>query len=177
MATIDDLRRIALDLPEAEEGTHFGLVSFKVHDTGFVGLLKSETHALASVPKAEAEDLAADDPATFEPVWRNDGAIFVGVRVGLDRIAAERLAEVVGHAWRHRAPKRLVAAHPQVGDGLPVGLSAPAKRALVSAGYTTLSDLTGATEEEVAGLHGVGPSAIRHLRRVLAWTGRSFAAP
>jgi len=61
-----------------------------------------------------------------------------------------------------------------VGD-LPVELAAPARRALVGAGYTYLKQLTRISEAEVSQLHGIGPKAVDHLRRALAAEGLSFA--
>jgi hypothetical protein len=112
---IDDIRRHALALPEAEEGTHFGLPAFTVRGKGFAVLQKGDTHALLHVPRAEAEALAAEDPGTFEAVSRNDGRIFVGVRIDLATADPYRVPVLLAHAWRHRAPKRLAAAHPDVG--------------------------------------------------------------
>jgi hypothetical protein len=37
--------------------------------------------------------------------------IFVGRRVDLADISEQRLQKLVEHAWRNKAPKRLVAAH------------------------------------------------------------------
>jgi hypothetical protein len=48
------------------------------------------------------------------------------------------------------------------------GLAAPARRALATAGYRTLADLAGASEETLAQLHGMGPNAMRILREKLA---------
>ena len=48
MADLDDLRRLALALPETEEGTHFRLVDFKVRGKGFAGMLPNG-HAGLSV--------------------------------------------------------------------------------------------------------------------------------
>ena len=175
MIGIDDMRRYALALPEVEEGTHFGLPSFSVRGKGFANLQKGDTHALLSVSEPEAEALAAEDPQTYEAVSRNGGRIFVGVRIDLAKVTVDRLRTLFAHAWRHRAPKRLVAAHPEIGDELPPKLGAPAERALAAAGYTSLGRLTSTTEEEIAGLHGVGPSAVRRLREALVASGRSFA--
>jgi hypothetical protein len=60
-------------------------------------------------------------------------------------------------------------------DELPEGLSAPARRALVQAGYTRLDRLASLREAEIARLHGVGPRAIRTLRAALAEQGLSFS--
>jgi hypothetical protein len=60
---------------------------------------------------------------------------------------------------------------------LPSGLSRPARRALVGAGYARLEQLAGITEAEVLSLHGMGPKALDQLRSALAARGQSFAAP
>jgi hypothetical protein len=56
----------------------------------------------------------------------------------------------------------------------PAGLSNPARRALASAGYTRLEQLSAVTEAEIAQLHGVGPNALAKLRSALADRGLSF---
>lgn len=53
-------------------------------------------------------------------------------------------------------------------------LASPAKRALESAGITTLAQLTEVTEEELLQLHGMGPNAIGKLRESLDADGLSF---
>jgi hypothetical protein len=57
--------------------------------------------------------------------------------------------------------------------GLPK-LSAPARRALLGAGYTRLEHLTEVRETEVMRLHGMGPKAMRVLRDALRERGLSF---
>jgi predicted flap endonuclease-1-like 5' DNA nuclease len=59
----------------------------------------------------------------------------------------------------------------------PAGLSQPALRALFTAGYTRLAQLTKVTEKELAGLHGMGPKGIRILKEALQAQGKSFAKP
>ena len=110
MITPDDIRAWALALPEVTEGTHFRLTAFKVRDKGLVTIEKGERSALVSVDRAAAEAAAAEAPDLYEVVWRG-GRIFVGVRVDLATAPAERVRELIVVAWRHRAPKRLVAAH------------------------------------------------------------------
>ena len=53
-------------------------------------------------------------------------------------------------------------------------LSKPAQRALVNSGVRTPADLAQKTPEEIAELHGVGPSAFPILRKVLRKNGLSF---
>jgi len=52
--------------------------------------------------------------------------------------------------------------------------SAPAQRALESAGITTLKQLTEVPEAELLQLHGMGPKAVRILRETLNANGLSF---
>lgn len=52
-------------------------------------------------------------------------------------------------------------------DALPK-ISAPATRALNSAGYTSLRQLAGVKREELAKLHGMGPKALGIIEAALA---------
>ena len=53
-------------------------------------------------------------------------------------------------------------------------LAAPARRALIGAGYTRLEDLTKAKESEILRLHGMGPNAMQVLRNALKERCLSF---
>ena len=57
---------------------------------------------------------------------------------------------------------------------LPTELAAPARRALIGAGYSRLEQLTKLSEAEVKQLHGIGPNALNQLRRAL--TGQAARA-
>lgn len=61
-------------------------------------------------------------------------------------------------------------------EGLPQGLSKPAQRALMAAGYHRLEQLAGISEQELLKLHGVGPKSIPVLRQALAAQGLALAA-
>ncbi len=63
----------------------------------------------------------------------------------------------------------------QQGSDLPVGLSAPALRALNGAGYMRLDHLTRVSEAELKQLHGLGPRGINLLRSALEEKGLAFA--
>lgn len=52
-------------------------------------------------------------------------------------------------------------------SGFYSGLGAPARRALESAGIRSISQLAGYTQAELLDLHGLGPSSIPKLKRLL----------
>src|SRR5262249_55204189 len=74
---------------------------------------------------------------------------------------------------KRAAANKLVAT---VKDGFPPGVGQPALRALASAGYTSLDQLTSANEKDLAALHGMGPKALGILRSALQAKGKSFRA-
>ena len=120
MATWDDVRRIALALPETSERSSRDLASWRVRDQGFVWerpLRPADLRALgdrapqgpilgARVEHLVAKEaLLADDPDVFFTTPHFDG--YPAVLVRLDRIAVADLEEVIVEAWLARAPKRL----------------------------------------------------------------------
>jgi hypothetical protein len=122
VATWEDVRRIALALPETSEGSSRGMAQWSVKDKGFVWerpLGKSDIKALgadapdgpilgARVPDVGVKAaLIADDPAVYFTTPHFDG--YPAILVLLDRIDVEELDELVTEAWLTRAPKRLAA--------------------------------------------------------------------
>jgi hypothetical protein len=108
MITLADIRSYAMALPDVVEKPHFRLPGFRVADKLLAHLEKGDAHAIVCVGQAEAKTAAADQPDVYEEVWR-DGRIFVGLRVDLAKVTKKRMQELIEHAWRNRAPKRLVA--------------------------------------------------------------------
>ena len=123
MATWDDVRGLALDLPETAEVTSRGHAQWKVKDKLFVWerpLRRGDLEALgAAAPDGPIlgarvehlvakEALLADDPAVYFTTPHFDG--YPSVLVRLDAIGAEELRELVVEAWLARAPKRIAAA-------------------------------------------------------------------
>ncbi|MGN9776873.1 MmcQ/YjbR family DNA-binding protein [Micromonospora sp. H33] len=125
MATWDDVRRIALALPETTEAPSYdGMPAWKVRGKGFVWerpLRPADLDALgaaapdgpilgAQVPDLGVKEaLLADDPAVYFTTPHFDG--YPAVLVRLDRIGVAELTELIVEAWYARAPKRLAAAH------------------------------------------------------------------
>jgi len=120
VATWDDVRRIALALPECSERQSHGHPAWRVKDKLFVWdrpLRRADLEALgedapagpilgARVEHLVAKDaLLADDPDVFFTTPHFDG--YAAVLVQLDRISLEELTEVIVEAWLVRAPQRL----------------------------------------------------------------------
>ena len=59
---------------------------------------------------------------------------------------------------------------------IPVKLAAPARRALANAGLDTLEKLARKRESDVAELHGIGPNALKDLKKAMKAQGLTFAA-
>ena len=108
MATFDDVRAIALSLPEAEEILTWETdVTFRVRTKIFaIGGDGSESVSIKATPTVQA-DLIDLDPDTFRP------SAYVGrfgwVTANLERIDDELLRTLIVEAWRMTAPKRLAA--------------------------------------------------------------------
>ena len=120
MASWDDVRRIALELPETSEQISREHPHWRVKDKLFVWerpLRRSDLEALGdSAPDGPIlgarvehlvakEALLADDPSVFFTTPHFDG--YPAVLVQLDKIGVEDLREVIVEAWLARAPKRL----------------------------------------------------------------------
>lgn len=116
----DDVRRIALSLPEATEQDLHGLPSWRVRGKLFVWerpLRQSDLRALGDAAPAGAilgarvehlgakEALIADDPDVFFTIPHFEG--YPSVLVLIERIELDVLEEVIVEAWLARAPKRL----------------------------------------------------------------------
>jgi hypothetical protein len=120
MASWDDVRLIALALPETDERLSRERRQWRVKDKLFVWerpLRSKEIEALGDAPPQgpilgarvehvmAKEVLLADDPEVYFTTPHFDG--YAAILVRLDRIAGEDLQELVTEAWLNRAPKRL----------------------------------------------------------------------
>ena len=121
MATQEDVRRIALSLPQTSQADdHFGFGVFsKGKVRGFAWAWNEriepkkprvpnpEVLAVRVASLAEKEELLATDPEKFftEPHYNG----FPAVLVRLSAIDAGELAELITDAWRCQAPRALAA--------------------------------------------------------------------
>lgn len=173
MTTKAQLRKAALALPETEESTHFGLLAFKVSGKGFASLT-DDGRVQLRLPVDRVSEVLAEHPSG-ERVEQAGKPI--GLRIPLADVNGMVLNALVRAAWAHRAPKRLAAsveAAESGGGDLPPQIGRPATRALSGAGLDTLDRIAAKSESELLALHGVGPKAIRVLRRALEEQGKSL---
>ena len=120
VATADDVRGIALSLPETTERESRGNLEWLVADKGFVWerpLRMGDIEALGDrVPDgpvygARTADegvkhaLIADDPAVYFTTPHFNG--YPAILFELDRISVDDLTELITDAWLARAPKKL----------------------------------------------------------------------
>lgn len=123
MAEWDEVRTLALALPETIEAVSFGVPHWRVRNRGFVWerpLRRTDLEFLGipdqpwPVLGARVDDEAVkfalidDDPEVFFTTPHFDG--WSAILVRLDRISRRRLEEVVDDAWFAVAPKRLAQA-------------------------------------------------------------------
>jgi hypothetical protein len=124
VATWDDVRRLALALPETGERVSRELRQWRVKDKLFVWerpLRRADLEALGEgAPDGPIlgvrvehlgakEALLADDSGVFFTTPHFEG--YPAVLVRLDLIALDDLDEVITEAWLSRAPKRLAKAY------------------------------------------------------------------
>jgi hypothetical protein len=108
MPSFDDVRRLAMALPEAEEIVTWETdITFRVRSKIFaIGGEGSDRVSIKQSPEVQAE-LIDLDPETFQ------SSAYVGrfgwVTVDLGRVDPALLEQLLRNAWRRTAPKRLAA--------------------------------------------------------------------
>lgn len=116
MADADDVRRLALALPQVVEVDSDGF-DFRVADNGFVWsyperlpgkprVIRTDIAVLFVGDEAEKQALLLGEPEVFFTTAGYDGFPLVMLR--LAEVSVERLRELVTDAWQMRAPDSLV---------------------------------------------------------------------
>ena len=114
MATEDDVRRIALSLPETIEKPWFNTPGFRVKDKGFLRIRTEAEGGLVVFvgDLEEKEALLASDAGKFFTTPHYDG--YPIVLVHLAAVDEDELRELITDSWRLKAPARVLKAHPDV---------------------------------------------------------------
>ncbi|WP_018636166.1 MmcQ/YjbR family DNA-binding protein [Parafrankia elaeagni] len=116
MADADDVRRLALGLPNVVEVESEGF-DFRVGDRGFVWSYPERTPGKPRVIRTDIAVLFVGDEAEKQALLRGEPDLFFTapgyggaplVMVRLAKLEVDRLTELVTDAWRMRAPDVLV---------------------------------------------------------------------
>lgn len=112
--TAQDVRLIALSLPESSEKPAWGMPTFRVSGKIFVSLADDDSSIGVKCPKEERAGLIAAEPEKFfVRAGHDDRYAWIRVRLAAVRDEAE-LRSILTDSWLQAAPKRLVAAHPEL---------------------------------------------------------------
>ena len=111
MIGLIEIRAIAMALPDVEEGppvrAAHRIAGFKVAGKSFVGVETGGRSMTVSLPEEAARVIAAENPKAYEEIWRN-GKTFMGLRVNLSAVSADRVRKLIEQSWLHSAPKHSV---------------------------------------------------------------------
>ena len=103
MVTGADFRRIALSMPEAMEGSHFGHADFRVGGKIFATLgLEPEGYGVLLLTPGQQAGMVEDEPEVFSPVpggWGRQGS----TRVRLAKVTPDILEGALRTAWHRRS--------------------------------------------------------------------------
>ncbi|HWS36917.1 MAG TPA: MmcQ/YjbR family DNA-binding protein [Actinoplanes sp.] len=119
MSDADDVRRLALSLPQVEEIDSAGF-DFRVGGRGFVWsyperrpgkprVIRTDVAVLYVGDEAEKQALLLGEPDMFFTTAGYEGLPLV--MVWLTKVSPERLNELITDAWRMRAPDEIEAGH------------------------------------------------------------------
>ncbi|MFE5812047.1 MmcQ/YjbR family DNA-binding protein [Streptomyces sp. NPDC056479] len=114
MQDAEDVRRIALSLPDTTEKIAWSMPTFRVAGKMFATLPEEETSIAVRCPKEERDELVLAEPDKF---WIADHeAQFAWVRARLAALdGEEELRDILADSWRQAAPTRLLEAYPDLG--------------------------------------------------------------
>src|SRR6476661_3432021 len=110
MATIDDIRPLALSLPRSYEALVRDRVKFRVGRIVYLAFSRDETVMGFAFPKDEREALVSSRPSVFQMPSPSD-LRYNWVDARLDAIDDVEMEEIVNDAWRMVVPKRVAIAH------------------------------------------------------------------
>lgn len=111
MRTQEDIRRLALSLPQAEEHPHFDRPSFRIAGKIFATLPPpagpdDQRVVLLRIPPVLKEALAVSDADSMVSLgnWEKPN----NMQVAIGRVDWDKLEGLVRLAWREAAPKKLL---------------------------------------------------------------------
>ena len=110
MVTWDEVRTLALALPEAEETTSYRSPAFAVRGKTFAGVSRHEGAIWTRCDRDERPLLVASNPDAYRLTPHFEGAPAF-LLIWLEHATAAGVRERLVDAWLIQAPKRLAAQH------------------------------------------------------------------
>ena len=106
--TYEKVRDIALALPGVEKGVSYGTQALKVRGKFLARLREDGESLVVRVEFPVREALMQEDPTTF---YITDHYLhYPAILIRLSKVHPRKVREILEHAWRAVAPKRLVQA-------------------------------------------------------------------
>jgi hypothetical protein len=102
----EDIRNLALALPEAVEADHHGFPSFRVRGKIFCTLRPKTSRLMVKLDAEDQRNFREAHPEAIEPVpgyWGRKGATFVDCSA----VDEPTIVTLLDLAWRNIAPKSL----------------------------------------------------------------------
>ncbi|MDG9700771.1 MmcQ/YjbR family DNA-binding protein [Streptomyces sp. DH37] len=116
MIDSDDVRRIALSLPETVEKEAWSMPTFRVAGKMYITVPDDETSVAVRCPRHERAELIAAEPEKFWVPPHEASSAWVRVRLAALEDLVE-LRDILVDSWRQAAPDRLLEAHPALVPG------------------------------------------------------------
>src|SRR5690348_1210119 len=110
MATLDDVRRIAMSLPRTSEHLIGDNVKFRVGRLVYAAVSADEERMGFGFPKEERAALVASEPDKFMMPLRSDER-YNWVRARLGVLEVDELRELLIDAWCMVVPKKVAASY------------------------------------------------------------------
>lgn len=104
--TLNEVRRMALALPETVEAPHFNYTSFRIGGKIFATAPPEGDFVHIFVPEEDRERTLALEPAIVEKLFW--GAKAVGLRVRLAKAKSTLVKGLLAKAWSAKAPRALL---------------------------------------------------------------------
>ena len=102
--TVEEVRKLALALPEAIEQDHWGNPSFRVRGRIFA-TVPDATHLNVMIDPFDVDAAVRTEPDFCKELWW--GKKLAGVRVSLPDASQSMVETLLRAAWKLKAPKRL----------------------------------------------------------------------
>ena len=109
MATADDVRALALSLPDTVEKSSYGTPGYRVKDKLFARIHQDGRSLVLRGDREQRAAMHAAEPSKFywTPHYENYDAFLVG----LAEVDRDELASLLGISWFYMAPPNVAAAY------------------------------------------------------------------